>query len=59
MYTTIPAPTWSSGFDIHLDDLSLEGSDEGDEDDNIALGKVLVSIFLRIAPSTYSLNHAH
>ena len=44
MYTTIPAASWSSGFDIHLDDLSLEGSDEGDEDDNLALGKVLVSV---------------
>ena len=44
VYTTIPAAPWSSGFDIHLDDLSLEGSDEGDEDDNIAFGKVLVSV---------------
>ena len=49
MYTTIPAAPWSSGFDIHLDDLSLEGSDEGDEDDNIAFGRVLVSAFLKTA----------
>lgn len=57
MYTTIPAAPWSSGFDIHLDDLSLEGSDEGDEDDNIALRRVLVSCIAKHVTSTHITGH--